>query len=132
MGEFGLMVEGTCSFSPHQGSNLHVHACYPHGALHAHQVCRMFSKPWDQSWCAQTGSDTHVNKKKITWTRFLIESPGSLKRRSKKYEIINWNMHNTDAWQHLGFIPGTIVYNQIICLHYATDSKDDTNGEEIQ
>ena len=28
---------------PHQGSNLHVHACHPRGALHAHWVCRMFS-----------------------------------------------------------------------------------------
>jgi hypothetical protein len=39
----------------------------------------------------------------------MIESPGSLKRPSKKYEIINWNMHSTDAWQDLGFIPGTLV-----------------------
>jgi hypothetical protein len=45
-------------------------------------------------------------KAKLAWTRILIEPPGSLKRRSKKYEIINWNMHNTDAWQHLGFILG--------------------------
>ena len=38
----GLVVEGTCSFPPHQGSNLHVHVYYPRGALHTHWVCRMF------------------------------------------------------------------------------------------
>ena len=29
----GLVVEGTCFFPPHQGSNLHVHACHPRGAM---------------------------------------------------------------------------------------------------
>ena len=39
------VVEGTGSFSPHQGSNLHVHVCHPRGVLYAHWVCRMFSGP---------------------------------------------------------------------------------------
>ena len=58
------MMKGACSFPPYQGSNLTVHACHLRGALHAHWVCRMFSEPWDYSWCAQAGLDTHVNQKK--------------------------------------------------------------------
>ena len=58
---------------------------------------------------AQTPILNKKKKKKLAWTSIMIESPGSLKRPSKKYEIINWNMHSTDAWQDLGFIPGTLV-----------------------
>ena len=60
----GLAVGGACLLLLLLGSSPHVHACHPRGVLHAHWVCRVFSGPWDQLWCAQAGPDTHIKKKK--------------------------------------------------------------------
>jgi len=72
-----LSVGGACLFSLFLGSSFYVYICHSCGALHAHWVCRVFSGPWDYSWCTQAGPDTHIKKKKKnlgTCLRIFVEN----------------------------------------------------------
>jgi len=67
----------------------YMYACYFSSTLLVYWTCRMFSKPWDWSWCTQADPDTYINNnKKIICVFYPISLVSSAKTFPRSPEFL--------------------------------------------